>query len=395
MAQADLYNLHKVGRVYHCDFMVKGIRVHRSTRKAMIADATVEAKRWYDEALDKANGVKPPAMAPSLGKAMKEWEDANRGVLSDKHVDGTIDKLNLHFADLMDTSIEELDAKTVQAKRQEYLIKPGPTGRKHKPGGANSLIMALNTVLGWHVEAKTISAKPFKLRKVKVEKVPRRVVPLTDTRAFLAAVDAPYKPSAHKNSPKAKPKNPHVCTAIRLMLGLGLREKEALAARWEWLDKANRTYYAGKTKNGKVRLIPVPRWLLAHLGADTPTQGLIMPCDGGKPHTAQFTAKVLDAVAVDLGLAGLTPHRLRATFATNHAREGTPPTTIQVWLGHEHLETTMIYIEFIDDGGHAAQDRIEERMGLTVQEDRKPGLAPQDFTNTKRNKSANKTKKTS
>ncbi len=33
-----------------------------------------------------------------------------------------------------------------------------------------------------------------------------------------------------------------------------------------------------------------------------------------------------------LNLPGLTPHRLRATFATNHARAGTPVATLQVWL---------------------------------------------------------------
>jgi len=361
---SDPYNLHKIGKFYHCDFVVRGVRVHKSTKKTMVGDAKAEAKRWYDQALDLANGVQPPPEIPTLRKALDKWETANRGVLTDKHVDGTKDKLEIHFANQMETPINQLTTELVGEVRSRYLNTPGPTGRTHKPGGANSLIMALKTLLGWAARIWPVPSRPFRLTKVKVDKAPRRVVPLANSTEFLAAVDAPYKPSAKKNSPLAKPKNPHVCTAIRLMLGLGLREKEALAARWEWLDRTNRTYYAGKTKNGKVRLIPVPVWLIDHLKAPDPAIGLILPGEEGGPHKAQFTKKVLYEVARTLNLPGLTPHRLRATFATNHARAGTPPTTIQVWLGHERIETTMIYIEFIDEGGLQAQDKVSAMMGL-------------------------------
>jgi len=248
----------------------------------------------------------------------------------------------------------------------------------HQAGGANSMIKSLKTLLSWASTRWPVPARPFRLRKVQEQRVPRRVVPLADTAAFLAAVDAPYKGTDKKHSPKAKPKNPHVLLAIRMMLGLGLREKEALASRWEWIDVTNRTYYAGKTKNGAVRLIPMPKWLLDYLGPAAGKEGLIMPEGDEAPHEGQFTKKVLGQVAKTLGMSGLTPHRLRATFATNHARAGTPLPTIQVWLGHEKIETTMIYIEFITDSGLAAADRVAEMMGLAV-----PGveMSHQEVTN--------------
>jgi integrase len=334
----------------------------------MKAEAVERCEVWAQEIRNKVDGIKPKEQLPTLDKALTEWETTNRGVLSDKHLDGTADKIRLHFADLLETPLDELDTRKVEQARADYLKNPGPTGRAHRAGGANSLVMALNTVMGWASHRWEVPARPYHVTKVRGKKVPRRVVPIQDTAAFLAAVDAPYKPSAHPNSPKAKPKNPHVCLAIKMMLALGLREHEALNSRWEWIDWANRTYYAGETKNGEVRLIPIPRWFLAILKKmkPDPCQGLIMPGEDGNPHVSQFTKKVLNLVGKELGLAGLTPHRLRATFATNQARAGTDIRKIQVWLDHANIETTMIYIEYVEEGGHAAQDRVEEMMGLSA-----------------------------
>jgi len=37
-------------------------------------------------------------------------------------------------------------------------------------------------------------------------------------------------------------------------------------------------------------------------------------------------------------------HRFRETFATLHHANGVPARTIQLWLGHESLETTLRYL---------------------------------------------------
>jgi integrase len=368
VARGDQYNLRRRGEAGYwvADFVLYGVRVHRSTKCTIKDDAVDRCDGWAKAIRDKHDGIPSKEPAPTLKKALEEWETANTGVLSEKHIKVTVDKIRLNFADLLEVPIDELDTTRVETIRTAYLTNPGPTGRIHKPGGANSLIMALNTVMGWASHRWEVPARPYHLRKVKQKRVPRRVVPIQDTPAFLAAVDAPYEPSNHPNSPKAKPKNPHVCLAIRMMLGLGLREKEALSSRWEWFDWKNRTYYAGETKNGEVRLIPVPRWLQKPLekSKPKPCMGLIMPGEDGSPHVGQFTKKVLNLVGRQLGLTGLTPHRLRATFATNHARAGTDIRKIQVWLDHANIETTMLYIEYVDEGSHAAQDRVEELMGF-------------------------------
>jgi integrase len=42
-------------------------------------------------------------------------------------------------------------------------------------------------------------------------------------------------------------RNPHVRVIMRVMIGLGLREGEALGMRWEWFDPQSFTYIVGKT----------------------------------------------------------------------------------------------------------------------------------------------------
>jgi integrase/recombinase XerD len=41
-------------------------------------------------------------------------------------------------------------------------------------------------------------------------------------------------------------------------------------------------------------------------------------------------------------------HRFRKTFATFHHESGVSARTLQAWLGHEDLETTLDYLEIAD-----------------------------------------------
>ena len=44
----------------------------------------------------------------------------------------------------------------------------------------------------------------------------------------------------------------------------------------------------------------------------------------------------------------VTAHRLRHTFASQMLTAGMPVTSLQRYLGHEHLDTTMLYAEVSD-----------------------------------------------
>ena len=67
------------------------------------------------------------------------------------------------------------------------------------------------------------------------------------------------------------------------------------------------------------------------------------------------------------------PHRLRHTCATQLLNAGCRVTSIQKFLGHKRLNSTMIYARVHDrtvaDDYYAAMDRIEQRLDV--------GLPPQ------------------
>jgi len=60
------------------------------------------------------------------------------------------------------------------------------------------------------------------------------------------------------------------------------------------------------------------------------------------------------------GLENCRPHDLRRTFGTRCAMAGVPPKTLQKWLGHEHIETTMKY--YVQISVEFEQEAIERLL---------------------------------
>jgi integrase/recombinase XerC len=250
--------------------------------------------------------------------------------------------------------------------------------RTHTEGGANNLVKNLSSLLGWCVDQGFIEARPFKIKALKAQERPEGIVWPEQVQAFL---EVAYKGGrSHSKQPDKPPE--HSYTAMRMMLTLGLREDEALTARWEWFDERRMVYSPGKTKNRKVREIPVPPALALHLGAirNGKEKGLILPskkksANGHElPHNKNFTQKPVKRCAEALKIYGLTPHRLRATFATTHFEAGTPISQIQQMMGHDDPQTTMGYIVQRPKDQHESQARVEALQGFTslISPDRVP-----------------------
>jgi len=105
-----------------------------------------------------------------------------------------------------------------------------------------------------------------------------------------------------------------------------------------------------KPKDKEERVVPIPDALLKALeirALQHPNDRLIFPNGGGKPN-GHFL-RDLDGIVRRAGLRGKYGlHKFRKSFATMHHGNGVDARTIQDWLGHSDLATTLNYLAVAD-----------------------------------------------
>jgi integrase len=159
--------------------------------------------------------------------------------------------------------------------------------------------------------------------------------------------------------------------AIELGLMCGLRDQELMHIEWvdiHWAESTLRVtskpHWGFKIKDSEERDIPIPSELLTHLRKwktrDTQNKEsrLILPTSGGKPNgkllrTLKRLAKahglncgVCDGCESNLGeCQDWTLHKLRRTYCTTLLQNGMDLRTVQHFMGHADLASTMRYLK--------------------------------------------------
>lgn len=138
-----------------------------------------------------------------------------------------------------------------------------------------------------------------------------------------------------------------------LLAHTGLRASECLDLQRQDLDlPAGRlTVRLGKGQRDRVVYLSDTLQLalslyLAH-SPITPTASLWLRPDG-RPLTSTWLYRSIVALGLAAGHIKVSPHRLRHTLATRLLNSGMDITRIQKLLGHDHLNTTMIYARVLD-----------------------------------------------
>jgi len=334
---------HESGPYHYC-LKINGRQYKGSTRATDLPTARRIMEEKRRQILMGECGVR---RIPTLSEVRDEWLRIHKPVHSRKHLKDveTVSRLWIlpHLRTQRMDRISSGDALHLRSAMLE-------AGRSAV--SVNDMLKILKLLGNFAVRQGYITTLPFKVQFLRVQKKPRPTLPANLIHKFFAAIDATAR-------------NPHVPILLRVMVGLGLRESEALGMRWEWFDPAHRTYVVGKAKGKEARVLPVPDWLWEAINTmPKPLSGWVFPAEDGKPHRAQFCKKVLQRVCAKLGLGNVTQHRLRATFATNHAECGTPIPEIQELLGHKAVTTTMIYIETSLEAKRRAQDNLSLKLGL-------------------------------
>ena len=172
---------------------------------------------------------------------------------------------------------------------------------------------------------------------------------------------------------------------FQFFLCTGVREQEATYATWRDVDFTQGTFQVREKldlgftpKDKEEGKIPIPESLVSLLRERRkryPNTRLIFPHRSGKAN-GHFL-RILKTVALRAGLncgecynkagkcCATSPtcscfglHRFRKTFATMHHEAGVSARTIQRWLRHSDLETTLRYLAGADDRSEKTRAQV-------------------------------------
>jgi integrase/recombinase XerD len=241
----------------------------------------------------------------------------------------------------------------------EYLARLREGDEQHKPLAASSAGRAVVAVRGLHAFAlaeRLAGSDPA--RSVRPPAPPRRLpraVSIPDVERLLQV--AGDSPAQRRDR-----------ALLELLYGTGARISEAVGLDIDDLDlpksASPQTGHDGGVatvrlagKGGRQRLVPVGSYALAALQAylvqarpalaasarsGQPSPAVFLNARGGRL-TRQGAWGALRAAAARAGLAEVSPHMLRHSFATHLLDGGADVRVVQELLGHASVSTTQVY----------------------------------------------------
>jgi len=166
--------------------------------------------------------------------------------------------------------------------------------------------------------------------------------------------------------------DPYERALFQFFLLTGFRESEVKHLTWADIDFREQVVrvkakpeWGFTPKNWEEREVPVPRTLvdkLAALQRRAPVGcQLVFPSPGGRPefHMLEKCKAVAERAQLNCGRCQTKKgkcsegpycerfflHKFRHTFATTHLRDGIDLRTVQLWMGHKDLKSTMVYLK--------------------------------------------------
>jgi len=158
---------------------------------------------------------------------------------------------------------------------------------------------------------------------------------------------------------------------VILLLSTGIRRSEAVGITLDDLDLEKRQLLI-RGKGDKERVVPLTDQAVeaieSYLPHRTKTESrhLFVSAWKGHPIHGRCINRMLAIVIRKAGLAGqgITPHKLRHTFATHLIRSGVDVRTVQELLGHADIQTTARYLHSDTRTKQAAVGKLTGLFGM-------------------------------
>ena len=157
----------------------------------------------------------------------------------------------------------------------------------------------------------------------------------------------------HAQTAQDRPRDRFERTWFYLLAHAGLRISEALNLRLADCDLTQRRLRIQAAKGDRDRVVPMTTTLVRVLAAyllvreATATDHLLI--HRGTAAKATLISDRLRRLGKKANVEPISPHRLRHTLATLLVNQGMPITSLQKFLGHQDLNTTLIYARVFDE----------------------------------------------
>ncbi|MGW4422426.1 tyrosine recombinase [Streptosporangium sp. NPDC004631] len=239
-------------------------------------------------------------------------------------------------------------AEVTEADVTAFLAALAEGDDKHQALVASSAARAVSAVRGLHRFALRVGIcghdpahqvrPPRRLRRLP------KAISVNDVERLIAA-----------SGPEGSPLTMRNRALLELLYGTGARISEAVGLAVDDVDLGSKTQQVRlRGKDGRARLVPLGRFAREALGTYLARArpgiaahgrggpGLFLNARGGRL-TRQGAWEVLQAAAERGGLAGISPHILRHSFATHLLDGGADVRVVQELLGHASVTTTQVY----------------------------------------------------
>lgn len=212
----------------------------------------------------------------------------------------------------------------------------------------NQKLTAMRALYRYLVREKLCSQNPTadinRVRAISRERVP---LSLSEFVALIRAMREASEPYRSRN-----------VAFTQIGFHCGLRVSELSRLDFDHLDRAHRLIVNLEVKGGKFLMVPFPQLVLDEIDRYLEQRARFHPSPGEKAlflseRGRRLSVRQMEEIVPDFAeragiLRRISPHFLRHSVATAHARRGTQPRDVQRLLGHSSLATTELYIHTLD-----------------------------------------------
>ncbi|HCK75603.1 MAG TPA: hypothetical protein DHW07_00490 [Gammaproteobacteria bacterium] len=168
----------------------------------------------------------------------------------------------------------------------------------------------------------------------------------------------------------------HLRAVVGVAVYAGLRSGEVKRLKWQDIDFKNAmlsvvSRYGMTTKNNDTRHVPLSSELAELLRQHPHRLGskiVFASLDGGYRHDFR---KSLKSAAKAAGIEKVTMHQLRHCFCSHAQMSGVDARTVQKWMGHASITTTLKYSHVAPDHEQAAIQRLKYGSAELLQKEQK------------------------